>query len=816
MNTFIINENGQDLFEFSIELIQLGGEWTKLPHNESVSHDDDEEKKQSTSNNDAKSKDENQEQNKGKISLLLPGPEVDVWLSFKLFGVLTQSNKFLYHQASTMRRIKDKYVLRGDRKEIIKSFSEQRIGNDNDANFSETEERTSGKSQSKSKMTTDVINPRTYRYIDIYLCTYQRVIAVGRIDVEDILGLREANATTSKLNCFGRKRIVLNSWECPIDDNALMDIQEWNLKEDSVEPWLEVEVGMKELGNYYQFSPTNSPKVSVTDDLQVENEGGEEEVYDHQNTEQSKIDNVNSHIVDTSYTEMNTNDIQQIDKSYGNNTDNQSQNIKLSNVESEIPSNVYISGNLENIAPEEFNKSFPISMDKVINQPSSIRSNIKSPSPLRQKGLQLSEREAMIKEEKEQALLAMMGALEVEKRRIEWEEWRHQEELKWHQKLREQEKMFRTRLEEEYREKEKERNLALKNTQEEYHRLEVKLKKALFEVEKKERFLTAQEDELKQNYSLKIMEIQSVARRSREESKVLLEGEKLRNKDLTSRIVRLEQDNENLQEQINTVQEENSSLRKDLSKRGDSLSGLNMQLLLPSAGSSSATETGGNSGNTALTIYQEMASLRADKAEAELRYQREKSDKNKVMLEKEQYRHACHRLARALKREQKKQQISLREEVDKLKLEYLAREERFVLDGEKEELFQLRHELESLKNLTINEAHQDTFLSRQTEPHIYDNPTHPKKDNSMPVSTSNEFLSSEREGIETILEDATDVHSISNELKEEENSEKDVTNLNQSQVRLLHEKRELLATGIYSEEDPVIQEINLMLENGDN
>ena len=81
------------------------------------------------------------------------------------------------------------------------------------------------------------------------------------------------------------------------------------------------------------------------------------------------------------------------------------------------------------------------------------------------------------------------------------------------------------------------------------------------------------------NYSLKIMEIQSVARRSREESKVLLEGEKLRNKDLTSRVARLEQDNENLQEQINTVQEENSSLRKDLSKRGDSLSGLNMQLL---------------------------------------------------------------------------------------------------------------------------------------------------------------------------------------------------------------------------------------------
>ena len=811
MNTFIINENGQDVFEFSIELIQLGGEWMKLPQKE-TEESDEEGQKRTTSDSD--------KQSKGKISLLLPGPEVDVWLSFKLFGVLTQSNKFLYHQASTMRRIKDKYRLRGDRKQIITSFSELDVNETEQEN--QSSEETQGKEKSKSS-TTDILNPGTYRYIEIYLCTYQRVIAVGRIDVEDILGLSEANATTSKLNCFGRRRIVLNSWECPIDDNALMEIKEWDLKEDSPEPWLEVEVGLKELGNYYQFPSTAFRQTLTSDNVTMENQRSEEtedeeqqqEVYDQHHVEENKIGHVDSHIVDTGYTEMNTNDMHQIDTSYVENTDNSNQNVKLSNTEPEIPSNVYISGNLDNLVSDNSNKSFLLPIDKVSNPPSSIHNNIKSPSIIRQKGIELSDRETMIKEEKEQALLAMMGALEVEKRRIEWEEWRHQEELKWHQKLREQEKLFRTRLEEEYKEKEKERNLALKNTQEEYHRLEIKLKKALFEVEKKERFLTAQEDELKQNYSLKIMEIQSVARRSREESKVLLEGEKLRSKDLTSRIARLEQDNENLQEQITTVQEENSSLRKDLSKRGDGLGGLNMQLLLPSSGSSSAIGSGGSGGNTALTIYQEIASIRADKAEAELRYQRENSDKRKIMLEKEQYRHACHRLARALKREQKKQQISLREEVDKLKLEYLAREERFVLDGEKEELFQLRHELESLKNLTINETHQNVYSSPQSKSHGYDIPTYPKETSSISGSNMRKFIPSQQEEHETNLEDTTDVPNIPTQRKEGEHTEKELENFDQSQ-RLIHEKRELLATGIYSEDDPVIQELNLMLENGDN
>lgn len=43
------------------------------------------------------------------------------------------------------------------------------------------------------------------------------------------------------------------------------------------------------------------------------------------------------------------------------------------------------------------------------------------------------------------------------------------------------------------------------------------------------------------------------------------------------------------------------------------------------------------------------------------------------MLEKEQYRSALQRTARALKREQGKHMANLRQELEQLKIEYLAR-----------------------------------------------------------------------------------------------------------------------------------------------
>jgi len=60
-----------------------------------------------------------------------------------------------------------------------------------------------------------------------------------------------------------------------------------------------------------------------------------------------------------------------------------------------------------------------------------------------------------------------------------------------------------------------------------------------------------------------------------------------------------------------------------------------------------------------------------------------------------------HRLAIALKREREKSNVLARQELEQLRLEFLAREERYVLDGDREELRNIRHELANLRTYAI-------------------------------------------------------------------------------------------------------------------
>jgi hypothetical protein len=57
-----------------------------------------------------------------------------------------------------------------------------------------------------------------------------------------------------------------------------------------------------------------------------------------------------------------------------------------------------------------------------------------------------------------------------------------------------------------------------------------------------------------------------------------------------------------------------------------------------------------------------------------------------------------HQLVRALKREQEKAATKARHEAEQLRVQYLAREESFVLDGDRRELDIIKRELESLRS----------------------------------------------------------------------------------------------------------------------
>lgn len=77
--------------------------------------------------------------------------------------------------------------------------------------------------------------------------------------------------------------------------------------------------------------------------------------------------------------------------------------------------------------------------------------------------------------------------------------------------------------------------------------------------------------------------------------------------------------------------------------------------------------------------------------------EKEQRLRSETALEKEHFRAQMHRLALALKREREKSSGIARQELEQLRLEFLAREERYVLDGDREELRTIRQELGMLR-----------------------------------------------------------------------------------------------------------------------
>ncbi len=86
------------------------------------------------------------------------------------------------------------------------------------------------------------------------------------------------------------------------------------------------------------------------------------------------------------------------------------------------------------------------------------------------------------------------------------------------------------------------------------------------------------------------------------------------------------------------------------------------------------------------------------KAGLEAEVERERSEKHKALLQREEFRAHIHKLGEALQRHQEKDAVAAKRELEQLRLDYLAREERFMLDGDREELQRIKHELDCLKS----------------------------------------------------------------------------------------------------------------------
>lgn len=270
----------------------------------------------------------------------------------------------------------------------------------------------------------------------------------------------------------------------------------------------------------------------------------------------------------------------------------------------------------------------------------------------------------------------------------EWERWRRAEEDKWSAALREKERLLRQRLEAEAADNLSQRADDLRRAQEEVGRLEVRLRSSIDLVERQKAQLELKEEQMSARLAQKTSELELLQRRVREEAKAKIEAE-------TRRAVTLQAEVNMLQEQVGRTTKRAEDAEKDYEIYKNHVR--------------SMPET---------SLREETSRLKAQLGELRTEIERERRLRGETELEKEHYRTQMHRIAVALKREREKSSAVARQELEQLRLEFLSREERYVLDGDRDELRTIRKELSGLRNLeAANLQYMNNHRNQQQQEH---------------------------------------------------------------------------------------------------
>ncbi len=271
---------------------------------------------------------------------------------------------------------------------------------------------------------------------------------------------------------------------------------------------------------------------------------------------------------------------------------------------------------------------------------------------------------------------------EMERLRLDWEAWRRDAESAWREDLRAREVTIKRRLEEEATHSLAERADDLRKAQEEAARLEGRLRTALEAVEKQKSQLSVKEEQLIMKLSQKTAELQLLQRRTRDEAKAKVETS-------VSRLELQVQQNQAMSRQLERAEKRAKDAEHDYEVYR------NHMRATPEA-----------------VLREEVARLKAVLAETRSVVERERRRHSEADLEKEHFRAQMHRLALALKRERERSSALARQELEQLRLEFLAREERYVLDGDRDELRNIRSEIGELRKAA--ERRKDQLMTSPT------------------------------------------------------------------------------------------------------
>ncbi|KAL7885082.1 hypothetical protein AOLI_G00078520 [Acnodon oligacanthus] len=286
---------------------------------------------------------------------------------------------------------------------------------------------------------------------------------------------------------------------------------------------------------------------------------------------------------------------------------------------------------------------------------------------------------------------------------LELEMWKEMQEDLFDNQLKQKELSHMQALAEEWRKRDREREALVKKKEMEYNLLEEQLQKTLAELEKREKTLTHAEMETQRlqretraEHEFSMRELQDTSRRLREDCAHQVELERLK-------VRQLEEDLARQQQQLTEAEKKYKLLEKDFQQYRD------QQNTRPE-----------------IRLQSEINMLRLEKAELERKL--ESTTKSKLHY-KQQWGRALKELARFKQREQENAMIRLKkqqQELEHMRLRYLAAEEKEAVKNEKHELQDIRNELNRLKQqeekrtwkepacVSLNES-ADDHLSRLLE-----------------------------------------------------------------------------------------------------
>ncbi|XP_074062052.1 centrosomal protein of 120 kDa isoform X2 [Macrotis lagotis] len=318
---------------------------------------------------------------------------------------------------------------------------------------------------------------------------------------------------------------------------------------------------------------------------------------------------------------------------------------------------------------------------------------------------------------------------------LELEMWKEMQEDLFENQLKKRELAHMQALAEEWKKRDKERESLVKKKVAEYTILEEKLQKTLIDLEKREQQLSSAEAELQRkkkelhlDHERNLQELQDSIRRIKEECAHQVELE-------ISKMKQLEGEKQRLQQQLHEADIKYKALEKEFQCFKDQ-----------------------QNSKPEIRLQSEINLLTLEKVELERKL--ESATKSKLHY-KQQWSRALKELARLKQREQENQMARLKkqqEELEHMRLRYLAAEEKDTMKTERQELLDIRNELNRLR-----------------------------KQDSEQFQNSKEIASGKTE-------------SLGGKAFEED--------LDDYLTRLIEERDTLMRTGVYNHEDRIISELD--------